>query len=80
MGAPISMASTARRSHVAATDFHSQEHLMSTIHSTKHSGKIALVTGGSSGLGLATAQRFVQEGARVVIADLFKDRADAVAR
>ncbi|MET0226288.1 MAG: SDR family oxidoreductase [Dokdonella sp.] len=40
---------------------------MSTIHSTKHSGKIALVTGGSSGLGLATAQRLVQEGATVVI-------------
>jgi NAD(P)-dependent dehydrogenase (short-subunit alcohol dehydrogenase family) len=40
---------------------------MSTIHNTKHSGKIALVTGGSSGLGLATAQRLVQEGATVYI-------------
>lgn len=40
---------------------------MSTIHSTKHSGKIALVTGGSSGLGLATAQRLVQEGATLYI-------------
>jgi NAD(P)-dependent dehydrogenase (short-subunit alcohol dehydrogenase family) len=30
-------------------------------------GKIAVVTGGSSGIGLATAQRFVQEGAHVFI-------------
>ena len=34
---------------------------------TKLEGKIALVTGGSSGIGLATAQRFVQEGAYVFI-------------
>jgi len=33
----------------------------------KLSGKIALVTGGSSGLGLATAKRFVAEGAYVFI-------------
>ncbi|QWT21668.1 SDR family oxidoreductase [Bacillus sp. NP157] len=39
----------------------------SNIHTTRHAGKIALVTGGSSGLGLATAERLVREGATVYI-------------
>lgn len=33
-------------------------------------GKVAVVTGGASGMGLATVRKFVEEGARVVIGDV----------
>jgi NAD(P)-dependent dehydrogenase (short-subunit alcohol dehydrogenase family) len=42
-------------------------------------GKVAIVTGGAVGLGLAYARRFVAEGARVVVADVV-DGADAMKR
>ena len=43
-------------------------------------GKIALVTGGASGMGEAIAKRFAVEGARVIVADRDERRGTAVVR
>ncbi len=43
-------------------------------------GKVAIVTGGGSGIGKATSLRFAEEGAQVVVADLCQDKAEETVR
>ena len=48
-------------------------------HEGRLSGRTALITGGCSGIGLAAARRFSEEGATVVVADVADDRGAEVA-
>ena len=51
-----------------------------TNHSARFDGKTALITGGTSGMGLAAARRFLDEGARVVITGRDQVRLDAAVK
>ena len=46
----------------------------------KLEGKVAVVTGGNSGIGLATARRFVEEGAFVFVTGRRKEELDAAVK
>jgi NAD(P)-dependent dehydrogenase (short-subunit alcohol dehydrogenase family) len=46
----------------------------------KLNGKVALITGGNSGIGLATAKRFVQEGAYVFVTGRTQSKLDAAVK
>jgi len=53
--------------------------LIGGMMSDRFSGKVAVVTGGASGIGEATCLRLAREGASVLVADIQADKAEKVA-
>lgn len=54
--------------------------IITTTNKRRVSGKYALITGGSTGIGLATAKQFAEEGARVAVTGMDSERLAAAVR
>ena len=52
---------------------------MTTVSGNQFEGKTALISGGASGIGLATAKRLIADGATVWISDIQDELGESVA-
>ncbi|XP_040382071.1 momilactone A synthase-like [Oryza brachyantha] len=66
-----------RRSPAASSSFGNG--FAAAADSKRLAGKVAVITGGASGIGRATAEEFVKNGAKVILADVQDDLGHAVA-
>jgi NAD(P)-dependent dehydrogenase (short-subunit alcohol dehydrogenase family) len=54
--------------------------LATTLYALQFTGKVAIVTGGSTGMGLAAAQQLAAEGAKLIIAGRTQSKLDAAVK
>ncbi|VAH26848.1 unnamed protein product [Triticum turgidum subsp. durum] len=75
----VVLAKKSRAEPAALSAFASHFSAASTSQSCRLAGKVAVITGGASGLGKATAAEFVRNGAKVILADVQDDLGHAAA-
>src|SRR5262245_25984240 len=78
-GRNLPSCSSCRRPRLSRTSRRSRSMADAHAVADRLAGKVALITGGASGIGRAAARRFVAEGAQVVVGDVDEQLLSALA-